>query len=66
MTLIEDVIPTGGAVRDATRALRDAGAVVVTVVCAIDRSRGDDNPLGDVGLEIRSVLTMADLDAVRG
>jgi len=66
ITLIEDVITTGGAVRDATRALREAGALVATVVCAIDRSPGDDNPLADVGLEIRSVLTKADLDAVRG
>jgi orotate phosphoribosyltransferase len=64
ITLIEDVITTGGAVRDATRALREAGAVVETVVCAIDRSPGDDNPLADVGLEIRAVLTKADLDAV--
>lgn len=65
VTLIEDVITTGGAVRDATRALREAGAVVETVVCAIDRSPGDDNPLADVGLEIRAVLTKADLDGVR-
>ncbi len=65
VTLIEDVITTGGAVRDATRSLREAGAVVETVVCAIDRSPGDDNPLADVGLEIRSVLTKVELDAVR-
>jgi orotate phosphoribosyltransferase len=66
VTLVEDVITTGGAVRDATQALREAGAVVETVVCAIDRSPVDDNPLADVGLEIRAVLTKADLDAVRG
>jgi orotate phosphoribosyltransferase len=66
VTLIEDVITTGGAVRDATEALREAGAVVETVVCAIDRSPGADNPLADLGLVIRSVLTKADLDAVRG
>ena len=66
VTLIEDVITTGGAVRDATVALRAAGATVETVVCAIDRSPGDDNPLADVGLEIRSVLTKAELDAARG
>jgi orotate phosphoribosyltransferase len=65
VTLVEDVITTGGAVRDATRALREAGATVETVVCAIDRSPGEDNPLADVGLEIRSVLTKADLDAAR-
>lgn len=66
VTLIEDVITTGGAVRDATRALREYGATVEHVVCAIDRSPADDNPLADVGLEIRAVLTKAELDAARG
>jgi len=65
VTLVEDVITTGGAVRDATRALRAAGAVVEVVVCAIDRSPRREFPLADVGLEVRSVLTKADLDAAR-
>jgi orotate phosphoribosyltransferase len=63
VTIIEDVITTGGAVRDATRALREAGATVEVVVCAIDRSPEGENPLADVGLEVRSVLTRAQLDA---
>ena len=65
ITLVEDVITTGGAVRDATNALRDAGAIVDVVVCAIDRSPAGENPLADVGLEVRPVLTKADLDAAR-
>ncbi len=64
VTLVEDVITTGGAVRDATNALRDAGAIVEVVVCAIDRSPEGVNPLEDVGLEVRPVLTKAELDAV--
>jgi orotate phosphoribosyltransferase len=64
VTLVEDVITTGGAVRDATRALRAAGATVEVVVCAIDRSPEGENPLADVGLEVRPVLTKAELDAV--
>ena len=64
ITLIEDVITTGGAVRDATNALRAAGAVVEVVVCAIDRSPEGTNPLADVGLDVRPVLTKAMLDAV--
>ena len=66
VTLIEDVITTGGAVRDATNALRGAGAIVEVVVCAIDRSPAGENPLADVGLEVRPVLTKAQLDAARG
>ena len=65
ITLVEDVITTGGAVRDATKALREAGAVVDVVLCAIDRSPAGENPLADVGLEVRPVLTKADLDAAR-
>ena len=65
VTLVEDVITTGGAVRDATRALREGGAIVEVVVCAIDRSPAGENPLADIGLEVRAVLTKADLDAVR-
>jgi orotate phosphoribosyltransferase len=65
VTLVEDVITTGGAVRDATNALRAAGAIVEVVVCAIDRSPEGENPLADVGLEVRPVLTKAQLDAAR-
>ena len=65
VTLVEDVVTTGGAVRDAARALREAGAAVAVVVCAIDRSPGPENPLADVGLQLRPVLTKADLDAAR-
>ena len=66
VTLVEDVITTGGAVRDATRALREHGATVEVVICAIDRSPEGENPLADVGLEVRPVLTKSELDAVRG
>ena len=64
VTLVEDVITTGGAARDATRELRAAGAIVEVVLCAIDRSPEGENPLADVGLEVRPVLTKAELDAV--
>ena len=65
VTIIEDVITTGGAVRDATAVLREAGATVGVVVCAIDRSPEGENPLADAGLEVRAVLTKAELDAAR-
>lgn len=63
VVLIEDVITTGGAVRDAAAALREQGAAVAVVVCAINR--GDADPLGDIGVETREVLTRADLDAAK-
>ncbi len=66
VTLVEDVITTGGAVREATTRLREYGATVGHVVCAIDRSREGESPLADVGLEVRPVLTKTMLDAARG
>jgi orotate phosphoribosyltransferase len=65
VTLIEDVITTGGAVRNAATALRELGSTVEVVICAIDRSSVDANSLHEVGLETRSVLTRADLDGQR-
>lgn len=62
--LIEDVITTGGAVRNAARALRGLGATVTTVLCAIDRTDARENPLAEDGLEVRSVMTRALLDSV--
>ena len=41
VAMIEDVISTGGAVVDAARLLREAGAEIVAVVCAIWRGAGD-------------------------
>lgn len=66
VTLVEDVITTGGAVIDAATALRELGARVDVVLCAIDRRPPEATRLVDAGIEVRSVLTLADLDAARG
>lgn len=63
VTLVEDIITTGGAVRNAAIALRNLGAMVHTVVCAIDRSEPGANSLHDIGMATRSVFSKADLDA---
>ena len=65
VTLIEDVITTGGAVRDAAQALRSAHGNVSTVICAINRSADPANVLSDIALTVRAVLTKADLDKAR-
>jgi orotate phosphoribosyltransferase len=57
------VITTGGAVRDATIALRAEGARATVVVCAIDRSETGGGPLRDVGIETRAVLTREQIAA---
>jgi orotate phosphoribosyltransferase len=63
VTLVEDVITTGGAVLNAARALRSLGATVTAVVCAIDRSPSSGNGLGPEGITARSVLTKSLLDS---
>lgn len=62
VTLIEDAITTGGAVRDAALALRELGARVDTVVCAIDRRSAGVDVLDPIGVEIRAALTRELLD----
>jgi orotate phosphoribosyltransferase len=63
VVLIEDVITTGGAAVHAAQALRELGATVTTVVCAIDRSHPGASGLTLEGIAVRSVLTKAMLDA---
>jgi len=66
VTLVEDVITTGGAVAAAARALRDLGATVSTVVCAIDRSQRGQDPLAADDVRVLKVFTNDDLDFARG
>jgi orotate phosphoribosyltransferase len=63
VTVIEDVITTGGQVVISTAELRALGAVVDHVVCVIDRSVDHGAALAVEGLTMISLLTRAELDA---
>jgi orotate phosphoribosyltransferase len=63
VTVIEDVITTGGQVLISAGELRDLGAVVRHVVCVIDRSPDHGAALAAEGLALTSLVTRADLDA---
>jgi orotate phosphoribosyltransferase len=63
VVLVEDVVTTGGALLDACPMLREAGARVDTVVCAIDRQQGGAERLRGAGLELRAALTRETLEA---
>jgi len=63
VVLVEDVITTGGAVADAERQMRAAGAEVTTVLCAIWRGDGPPRIQAATGLTVRAALTKADLYA---
>jgi orotate phosphoribosyltransferase len=56
--VVEDVITTGGQVALSTAELRQRGARVDTVLCAIDRRQGPDH-LGD--LNMVALFTLVDL-----
>jgi orotate phosphoribosyltransferase len=66
ITLIEDVITTGGAVRNATLALRADNADVSTVICAIDRRPETGSVLDDVSVAVLAVMTKSELDGAQG
>ena len=58
---IEDVVTTGGALVKGCLALRAAGALLDTVVCAIDREQGGGDNLAAAGITLRPALRRADL-----
>jgi len=63
VTVIEDVITTGGQVVISTTQLRALGAIVEHVVCVIDRSPDHGAAFAAEGLTMTSLLTRAQLDA---
>jgi orotate phosphoribosyltransferase len=62
VAIVEDVISTGGAVRDAKARLDEVGAITVAVVCAVWRG---EVPAAIEGLEVPvfAALTLDDLNA---
>ena len=61
LTLIEDVITTGGQVVTSTADLRADGAVIENVLCVIDRSEGQTQKIEQAGLKHFALFTMAQL-----
>jgi len=62
VTVIEDVITTGGQVVVSTGQLRELGAIVDHVICVIDRSPDHGAALAAEGLTMVALLTRAELD----
>ena len=63
VTIIEDVITTGGQVVISTNDLRALDAIVDHVLCVIDRSTDKGAALTAAGLQMHALLTRAQLDA---
>ena len=60
VTVLEDVVTTGGSAVKAAEKLRDAGYVVETVVAIVDRQEGGVEAMEKEGLKLRSIFTLED------
>lgn len=63
LTVVEDVVTTGGQVLLSCADLRERGATVDTVLCVIDREGGGPEAFADAGLALRALFTMSQLKA---
>jgi orotate phosphoribosyltransferase len=59
--LVEDVVTSGGALLDSVEALRDAGLVVHTAVCVVDREEGGADALARHAVRLRPLFRASDL-----
>jgi orotate phosphoribosyltransferase len=59
--LVEDVVTAGGAALAAVEALREAGLVVATAVCVVDREEGGADVLARVAVRLRPLLSASEV-----
>ncbi len=61
--LVEDVVTSGGAAREAVDAARAEGLVVEHALCVLDRDGGGREALEGDGVQLHALLGVDDLDA---
>ena len=61
MTVLEDVITTGGSSLKAVKKLREAGLLVNRVITIIDRQEGGDLAMKNAGLDLVSLFLLKDV-----
>src|SRR5437764_489334 len=59
--LVEDVVTSGGALLGAVEAAREAGLVVRTAVCVVDREEGGADALARHAVRLRPLFRVKDL-----
>ena len=62
LTVVEDVVTSGGQVVASCGDLRDRGATVDHALCVIDRQSGGPEALQEIGVELRPLFTLEELD----
>ena len=65
VTVIEDVLTTGGAAIDAVEKVRAAGAEVLRLLAVLDREEGAAENLARLRVPFTPLFTRADLEAAR-
>jgi orotate phosphoribosyltransferase len=66
VTVIEDVVTSGGAIIDGVKALREQGALVENVLCVIDREAGGPEKLKENNLKLSPLFTASQLREAAG
>ena len=61
VTVLEDVVTTGGSAIKAAEKLRDAGYVVDKIVSIVDRQEGGKDAMLEAGLELKSLFSLEEL-----
>ena len=59
--LVEDVVTSGGALLESVAALREAGLVVNTAVCVVDREEGGADALARQAVRLRPLFRAGEL-----
>jgi orotate phosphoribosyltransferase len=65
LLIIEDVVTTGGQIVMSAQDLRREGAEVTHALCVIDREAGGTEVAAAEHIELRSLFTMSELEALR-
>jgi orotate phosphoribosyltransferase len=66
LTVVEDVVTSGGQVVTSCGDLRERGAIVEHAVCVIDRGAGGAENLSEVDVELHALFTMSELERAAG
>ena len=61
VTVLEDVVTTGGSAIKAAEKLRDAGYVVDKIVSIVDRQEGGKDAMLEAGLELKRLFSLEEL-----
>jgi len=61
VAIVDDVMTTGGSVKQAIADVEKLGAKVARVVCLVDRDEGGSKDLRDKGYDFRAIFTIADV-----